>query len=234
MTNREWVRLDILSKAVSSYLFLWPQVCEQYCTFGCETECHCIFSHDQQGVSDIQVHYESITSFSYVESQGVSDIALLWKADSFESHLFLLPTACEWHCTFCEGQSHHIFVLWPTACEWHCHFVKCSLTGITSFPMTNRKCVILLILQKAVSSHLFLCPTGSEQHCTFYEGSLITSFPFDQQQVSDSCKSSDLHSQHTLIHECLINITSYLYQRVSMLQCLFLGLLLVHCYHHRL
>ena len=133
MTNSEWVTLHILWKAVSPFLFLWPTASEWYCT-----------SFERQS-----------------------------------HHIFPLPTGCKWNCTFCERQS---LFLWPTGCERHCifcirqshqmfsydqqrvsdiaHFVKHCLT--ISFPMTNRMCVMLHTLWKAVSSHVFLWPTESE------------------------------------------------------------------------
>ena len=123
------------------------------------------------------------------------------------SHLFLWPTACERHCTFCETQSHHIYCHDQQFVSDIEHFVKGSL--ITSFSMTNRKCVAwhilwkavsshlflqltagkwhcsLHILWKAASSHLFLWPTACEWHCTFCEMQSDDIFSYDQQQVSD-------------------------------------------------
>ena len=43
MTNRKWVTLHILWKAVWSYLFLWPTACEWHCTL-CERQSDHIFS----------------------------------------------------------------------------------------------------------------------------------------------------------------------------------------------
>ena len=99
MTNREWVTLHILWKGVSSHLFLWPTGSEWYCTF-CERQSHHIFSYDQQPVSGIAhfVKGSLITSFPMINRLWVT-LHILWKAVS--SHLFLWPTDCEWHCTFC-------------------------------------------------------------------------------------------------------------------------------------
>ena len=72
--------------------------------------------------------------------QQVSD---MWNAVS--SHLFLLPTASEWHCTFCKRHSHHILSYDEQQVSNIAHFVKGS------------------------SSHLFLWPTASESHCIFCE-----------------------------------------------------------------
>jgi hypothetical protein len=195
MTNRQWVTWHILWKAVSSHLFLWSSGSEWHCTF-CEMQSHHIFSYDQQQVSDIAhfVKCSRLTHISSYDEQEVSDIAhfvkgslitsflmtnslwvtlhILWMAVS--SHLFLWWTGSEWHCTFCERQSHHTFC-YPTASEWHCtfserqsldilsydqqqvsdiaHFVTGSL--MTSFPITNSKWVTLHILWKAVTWHLF-------------------------------------------------------------------------------
>ena len=197
-----WATLKILWKAVqvSSHLCLWPTGSEWHCTF-CERQSHHIFSCDQQYVSDIAhfVKGSLITYFPMINSLWVT-LHILWKAVS--SHLFLWPTACEWHCTFCERQSSHLF-LWPTGSEWHCtfcerqshhifsydqqrvsdiaHFVKGSL--ITSLPMANREWVTLHILWKAVSSHLFLWPTVCEWHCTFCERQ--SHHIYDQQDVSE-------------------------------------------------
>ena len=49
---------------------------------------------------------------------------ILWKVVS--SHLFLWPTASEWHCIFCRRDSHHIFSLWPTVCEQHSSCTLCK------------------------------------------------------------------------------------------------------------
>ena len=136
MTNRMWVRLHMLWKAVSSHLFLWPTVCEWDCTF-CEGQsCH-IVSYDAQDVSEIP-HFVKGSPLPMTNRKWAT-LHLLWKAVSW--HLFLWPTGSEWHCTFCEWQSHHMLsydqqnvsdiahfwkrvsshlFLWPTVCEWHC------------------------------------------------------------------------------------------------------------------
>ena len=124
---------------------------------------------------------------------------ILWKAVS--SHLFLWPTACEWHCTSCKRQVHHIFAC--HICERQddhifsydqqqvsiALLVKCSL--ITCSPMTNSLWVTLHICerQESVSSHVFLWPTWTSEskwHCTFCERQSHHIFSYDQQQVSDS------------------------------------------------
>ena len=158
MTNRKWVTLPILWRAVSSNLF-WPTGSEWHCTL-----------------------YERLKLVS--------------------SNLFLWPTAGEWYCKFCERQSHQIFSTYDQqgvsdiahfikgshitsfqVVSDIAHFVKGSL--ITSFCVTNSLSVTLQILWKAVSSHLFLWPTGSKWHCTFYERQLHHTLSHDKQQVSN-------------------------------------------------
>ena len=186
MINSMWVTLNILWKAVSLHLFLWPTGSEWHCTF-CEGWSHCIFSYDQQVVSDIEHFVKgSLTSFPMANSLWVT-LHILWKAVSL--HLFLWPTGSKWYCTFCERQSHCIFPYDQQGVSWHCtfcerqshciisydqqgvsditHFVKGSL--IASFPMTNRLWVTLHILWKAVSLHLSLWPIACEWHWTFCE-----------------------------------------------------------------
>ena len=136
-TNRKWVTLHILWKAVWSHLFLWPTACEWDCTF-CERQSDHIFSYGQQLVSDIAhfVKGSLITSFPMTNRKWVT-LHILWKTVS--SHLFPWSTGCEWHHIFCEEQSHHIF------------------------PMSNRLWVPLHIsISKGISSNPFLWLTGSE------------------------------------------------------------------------
>ena len=124
---------------------------------------------------------------------------ILWKAVS--SHHFLWPTDCEWHCTFCERHSHHIFsydqqavsdivkgshiTSFPmTNRQWVIlHILWKAVSHITSFPITNRKWVTLFILWKAVSSHLSYDHQEVSDVVHFVKGSLITLF-HDQQEVS--------------------------------------------------
>ena len=150
--------LHILSKAVWSHLFLWPTASEWYCKF-CERQSDHIFSYGQQEVSGIThfVKGSLITSFPMTNSLWVA-LHILWKTVS--SHLFLWPTGSEWHCTFCKRQCHDIFSYDQQQASDIAYFVKGSI--IISFPMTNSKWVTLHFLFKAVSSHLFLWPIGSE------------------------------------------------------------------------
>ncbi len=196
MTNSLWVILQMLWKADSSQLFLWPIVCEWHCTC-CESsliasfpmanrkwvtlhilwkQSHHILSYDQQEVSDI-VQLVKGTSFPRTNSKWVT-LHMLCKTIS--SHLFQWPTGSEWHCTFCEG---NVITSFPmTNSEWVeqqvsdiTHLVKASL--IMSCHMTNRKWETLHILWKALN-HMFLWPTAGGWHCTFFvKGSVITSFP---------------------------------------------------------
>ena len=134
MTNSLWaVTLHILWKAVSSHLFLWLTACKWHCTL-CERLSHHIFSYDQQLVSDIAhfVKDSLITYFPMTNSEWVT-LQILWKAVS--SHLFLWPTVGEWHCTFCERQSHHIFSYDQQEVSDMAHFVEGSL-------ITDRKSVV--------------------------------------------------------------------------------------------
>ena len=160
--------MHIVWKAVSSHLFLWPK--------GVSDNAHCA----KGSLMTL------ITSFPMTNRQWVT-LHILWKAVS--SHLFLWwPTACEWHCTFCWWQSHHIF-----SCDQQlvsdivAHFVEGHL--ISSFPTTNRKWVTLHIssemwshhiYQQRVSGHCTFCgrqshhifslwQTGSKWHYIFYE-----------------------------------------------------------------
>ena len=102
---------------------------------------------------------------------------ILWKAAS--SHLSLWPIGSEWHCTFCERQSHHIFSYDLQRVSDIAHFVKGI--SITSFPMTNRKWVTLHMQ----SHHIF---SYDQQRVSdiahFVKGSLITSFPM----TNSGCK----------------------------------------------
>ena len=135
MTNRKWVTLHVLWQVVSWHLFLWPTASEWHCKF-CEMQYHCIFSYEQQRVSDI-AHFVKgshglISCFPMTNSKWVT-------LDSF-----------------CERQSHCIFSYDQQYVSDIAHFVKGSLTGIASFPMTNSLWVTLHLLWKAVSLHLFL------------------------------------------------------------------------------
>jgi len=147
MANSMWVTLQIFLKSCSIFS-LWLIGCEQYQRF-CGRQSHHIFSYDWQGVSDI-VHFVkgSLITSSPVTNRKWVTLHILWKAVS--SHFVLSPTVCEWHCTFCERQSHHIFsydqqrvsdmiahfvkgsLIWPTVCEWHCTFCEMKLHHIFS------------------------------------------------------------------------------------------------------
>ena len=187
----EWGSTFVKGGLIKS--FLWPTVCECHCTF-CERWSDHVFSYDQQLVSDIAhfVKGSLITFFPMTNRKWVTLHILVW------SHLLQWPTACEWHCTFCERQSDHAFtfsydqqqvsdiahvvrgslitsVPMTKGSEWQCgiaHFVKGSL--ITYFPITKRKWVALHILWKAVSSHIFLSPKAVSSIAHFVNSSLIT------------------------------------------------------------
>ncbi len=220
MTNSKWVALHVWWKADTSHLLLWPTASEWHYTF-CERQSHQNFSYDQQSVSDIAHFVKSslITSDQqsasdiahFVKSslitsdqQSASDIAHFVKA--FSSHLLWL-TGSEWHCTFCERQSHQIlshnqqFVsdithfmkgslirsfLWPTDCEWQ-HILWKAV--ITSSLMSNSLWVTLHIFWKAVSSDIFIWLPVCQWHCTFCDRQSHQIFSYDQQIVSDIAHS---------------------------------------------
>ncbi len=136
------------------------------------------------------------------------------------SHFFPWPTVCEWHCTFCERHSHHIYSK-QKASEWHCTFCERQSHYIFSYD------------EQGVSNiaHLwkvsFLWPIASQWQCTFCDspdrqshpsqqhvshtahfvkGSLITSFfsYYHQQQVSDIAhfaKSTLITSFHITVSQ---------------------------------
>ena len=158
VTNREWV--TFLLKIISSSC---PVINREWVTL-----------HDF-------VKGDLITSFPMINRELVT-LHILWKA--VWSHLFIWPTACEWHFTFWwkAVTSEHLFLM--SNRKWVVTLNKGSL--ITSFPLTNRKWVALHtfvkgstsfcmsdrlwvafhILWKAVWSHLFIWPTASEWYCT--------------------------------------------------------------------
>ncbi len=158
MIDRMWAISKILWKAVSSHLFLWLTGSEWHCAF-CERQSHHIFSCDQQEVSDI-AHFVkgSLITFCPLTNSLWVTLHILWKAIS--SHLFLWPTASEWHdCTFCERQSDMTNSLWVTL-----HILWNEIAShLFSLWVTFH------ILQKAVSLHLVLYSIASEWHCTFCE-----------------------------------------------------------------
>ena len=182
MANSMWVTLHMFLQSCSMYLSLmtnslmwvtWLHILWK------QSHCHILSYDQQQVVSDIAhfVKGSLVTSFPMTNSKWVT-LHILWKAVS--SHLFPWLTASEWHCTFCEGQSHHIFSYDQQLVSDIAHFVKYSF--ITSFPITNSMWVTLHILWKI---HLFLSPTGSEWLCTFCERQSHHIFSYHQQRVSD-------------------------------------------------
>ena len=130
MSNRLWVTLHILWKAVSlSHLFLWkqrvsdilhsvkdslmtsfpkPTVSEWHCIFY-EGQSHHIFFYDQQEVRNI-THFMKgslITFFPVMTNRWWVTLHILWTVVSW--HLFIWLTGSKWHCTYYERQSHHFF-----------------------------------------------------------------------------------------------------------------------------
>jgi len=188
MTNSEWVMLHILWKSVSSHLFLWPTASQWHCKF-CERQPHHILSYDQQAVSDI-AHYVNnslITSLPMTNSLWVT-LHILWKV--VLSHIFLWPTASEWHYMFCERQlqSHHIFSYdSQQQVSDVAHSVKDS-HHIFSYDQQEVSDIVHFV--KGSLIYLFLWPTGSKWHCTFCERQSYHFSYYDQQAVSDSDRQS--------------------------------------------
>jgi hypothetical protein len=83
--------------------------------------------------------------------------------------------------------------------------------------MTNSLCVSLLILCKAVSSHLFLWPIACEWHCSFCERQSHQIISYDQQRVSDTLHICERWSHY---------ICSYDQQVVSALHILWNSLII--------
>jgi hypothetical protein len=130
-----------------------------------------ILSYDQQRVSDIS-HFlnGNLNKSSPITNSLWVTLDILW--NSVFSCVLLWPIASEWHCTFCERQSHHMFSFDQQRVSNIPHFVR------ENFPMTNRMWVTLHILWKAVSSHIFLYQQFvSDQVGHIVKGNLITCFP---------------------------------------------------------
>ena len=206
MTNSLWVTLHILWKAVWSHLFLWSTACEWHST-------HCmkgslIISFPMTNSLWVTLHILSKLKGSLLTSFPMTNFrkwVIVWHILCKASHhiLFLWPTACEWHCTFYEKQSHWIFSYDQQHVSVIAHWMKGSL--ITSFPMTNSLWVTLHSLSKAVSSHLVLCPIACEWHCTVSKRQSHHIFSSAQQGVSDTA-----HFMRGSLH-----IFSYAQQLVS-------------------
>ena len=107
--------------------------------------------------------------------------------------LFLWPTGCEWHCKFCEWQSHCIVSYYQQFVSDIAHFVNGTL--ITSFPITNREWVTLHIVWKAVSSHFFLNSLWVTWHI-FLKDDLMVSCPMTNR------KWVTLHILQNIVSSC--------------------------------
>ena len=125
-------------------------------------------------MSDIALFVKGnlIKSFPMANSEWVT-LHILWK--SVSSHFFLWSTASEWHCAFCEQQSHHIFSYDKQRVSDVAHLVNSNL--ITSFPMTNSVWVTLHILWWLFSSHLSYDKQFVSDIAYFVMVILITSVP---------------------------------------------------------
>ena len=142
-------------KAVLSYLSLWPTVCKWHHGTCCERHScqplllwpiaskwhwtsyerrsHHIFSHDQQEVSDSRFCEKSlITSFPVTNRKWVT-LHILWMSAS--SHLFLSPTACEWHHNFYELYSHHTSIHECFTPLWCISESECITTSLPCLPL---------------------------------------------------------------------------------------------------
>ena len=172
----KWATLHILQKAVSSH----PTGSEWHCTF-CKRLSDHIFSYDQQYVSDISHFMKGSLITSFPANRKWVRLHILWKA--VWSHLFLWPTACEWYCTFCKRQCHHIFSYDQQLVSGIAHFVKGTLI-ICIFPYDQQYVSDISHFVKGSLITSFL-PIGSEWHCTFCERQSDHIFSYDQQLVSE-------------------------------------------------
>ena len=171
MTGCEWHSMYILRKAVSSHLFLWLTVCEWHYPF-CESSLitSCPMANRMWVILHIIFCEGSlITSFPITNSQWVI-LHTPWKA--FSSHIFLWPTASEWHCTFCVTSFPMTNRMWVTKlCERQSHGVSLI------FLMENRQWVKL---QMTVSWHFINFSDGKQavsEVANCVKGSLMTSVP---------------------------------------------------------
>ena len=105
---------------------------------------------------------------------------ILWKGAS--SHLFHWPTDREWHCTFCERQSHHIFSYINSG------WVTWDVFEMQSHHIFSYDQQIVSDIANFVKGSLitfFLWPTVCEWHCTSCDRQSHHIFSYDQQTVSD-------------------------------------------------
>ncbi len=152
MTDRKWITLHILWRAVSSHPILWPTGSEWHYTF-CERQFHhiLIFSYYHQQVSTI----------TYSASSSLITCLLWW-------------IASEWHCTFYEGQSHHMFsCIWSTGSEWHMHKYERKSHYILSYDQQKVSDIAHVVKGSLLSYDQQ--EVGNIAH--FVKGKLVTSFP---------------------------------------------------------
>ena len=150
LTIRKWVTLHMLWKAVSSHLFTgsgW------HCIFW-ERQSHYIFQMANSLWVTLHILCKAVLS-PMTNSKWVI-LHILWKAIS--SHLFLWPTACEWHSIAHFVNSTFITSLLMTNSLWvtlQCaHYLSCILT-MPQF--MNVLCIITtyVLIRKWVSCHIF-------------------------------------------------------------------------------
>ena len=137
-----------------SHLFLWPMAASEWCCTFYARQSHPIFSYHLQRVSGIaQVVKHSLNTFFSMTNSLWGTLHTSVKACLIT--FFLWPIACEWLCTSCQRQSHHIFPmtnsLWATA-----HLVWKAISSYSS-PWLQASELLCTFLWIAFSMHLFLC-----------------------------------------------------------------------------
>ena len=138
-------------------------------------------SYGQQhhgNVSNILLKHYSMY-FIHTTPGCEQDWRYLWMVVS--SHLFPWPTGSEWHCTFYERPSHHIFSYNQQEVS---DIAKCHLS-ITSFNYDQQPVSNIAHFVKGSLITSFVWPTESEWHCKYCERQSQHVFSYDQQDVSD-------------------------------------------------
>ena len=153
--------------------FLWPTGWSRWHYTLCEKQSHHSFSYAQPTVCECHCTFlwkaSLVTSFPATNSLWVS-LQIVWNAvlSHFFSHIFSYDQQVVGGdiAHFVKGS---LITSFPMPNQQYvsdiAHFVKGSL--ITFCFLYDQQDVSDIHLWKAVSSHLFLWPTGSEWHCTF-------------------------------------------------------------------
>ena len=162
--------------------FLWPTESEWHCTF-CEQHSDHIFCNNWQLVSDIAhcVKGSLITSVPMTNSKWVT-LHMLWKAVS--SHHSYGKQGVSGIVHLVKAVSSHFFPLIKQYVSHITHLVK-GTHHIISYDQKLVSDIEHFIKGRAVSSHLFLWPIGSEWHYTLCEWQSCDTFFYYQQPVSD-------------------------------------------------